>query len=199
MAPIQRILARILPLTLLPGTLFLAVLLFSPVTASGTVRYVSRDIVETSGDGTTWSTALKTIQEAIDVASTGDELWVKIGTYSLSSQIDVDKAVNLYGGFAGNETQRDERDWNTNSTTIDGQGAVYHCFYITSDATIDGFTITGGTADGDWPDNSGGGILNNNCSPVIKYCTVSANTAKWGGDIFNNQFSFICLLNSRSR
>ena len=195
MAPIQRILARILPLTLLPGTLFLAELLFSPVTASGSIWYVSADI-GASGNGTTWSTAFKTPQEAIDAASTGDEIWVKKGTYLLFSKINLDKAVNLYGGFSGSETQRDQRDWANNVTTIDSQGSVYHCFYVTADATLDGLTITGGNANGsNWPDNSGGGILNDNSSPTITNCTFTGNSAGWGGGISNDNSSSPTITN----
>ncbi len=105
----QRAVAKVAFLILLLVTPFLAFSLFSPLPASAAVWYVSAD-GGISADGTTWSTALKTIQEAINAAREGDEIWVKMGTDSLSSQIDVDKTVNLYGGFAGNETKRDERD-----------------------------------------------------------------------------------------
>jgi len=166
-------------------TLFLAFTFFSPAIASGVVWYVSGDI-GASGNGTTWSTALKTIQEAITAASEGDEIWVKKGAYRLPSQINIDKAVGIYGGFAGDETQRNQRDWATNVTTVDGQGSVYHCFYITSDATIDGITITGGNANGSrWPYNAGGGVLNDVSSPTITNCIFLSNNAKFGGGIRN--------------
>jgi hypothetical protein len=143
------------------------------------------------GDGTGWDKAFKTIQAAIDAAGKDDEIWLKKGAYELSSQVNVDKAVAVYGGFAGGETQRDQRDWSGNVTTVDGQGSVYHCFYVTADATIDGLFITGGNADGNWPDSSGGGIFNDiKSSPTITNCTFSGNSAdSWGGGIFNNESS----------
>jgi len=91
-------------------TLFLAFTFVSPCTASGAVWYVKGD-TGASGDGTTWPTAFKTMQEAIDAASEGDDIWVKKDTYLLSSQITVNKAIGIYGGFDGNETKREERDW----------------------------------------------------------------------------------------
>jgi predicted outer membrane repeat protein len=148
--------------------------------ARAPVSFYVNCAVESSGDGINWANALKTIEEAIDVASTGDEIWLKRGTYLLSSQINVNKAIAIYGGFNGDETKREERDWENNSTKIDGQSSVYHCFYVAADAIIDGITITGGNADGSsWPDNSGGGIFNNeNSSPIITNCMFLDNNAQ---------------------
>ena len=168
-------------------TLFLAFAFVSPCTVSGAVWYVNGD-TGASGDGTTWANALQTIQEAIDAASAGDEIWLKKGVYLLSSQIIVNKAVDIYGGFNGDEAQRNQRDWESNSTKIDGQGSVYHCLYVTADATIDGITITGGNADGSsWPDNAGGGIFNDdNSSATIINCTFPGNTADFGSGVYND-------------
>jgi len=142
------------------------------------------------GDGTSWGKAFTTVQAAIDAASKDDEIWLKKGTYQLSSQVNVNKSVAMYGGFSGGETQRDQRDWSGNVTTVDGQGSVYHCFYVTADATIDGLTITGGNADGNWPDSSGGGIFNNESSLTITNCTFSGNSADDdGGGIYNYESS----------
>ena len=98
-----------------------------------------------SGDGTTWATAKKTIQEAVDAAGATDEVWVKEGTYLLSSRITVSKTTAIYGGFSGTETYRGDRNWMTNETIIDGQNQV-QCFRVLGSATIDGFTITHGKA-----------------------------------------------------
>ena len=180
---------KIFHFRLLPIALFLGLIFLSCASASGVVWYVSGDI-DISGNGTTWSEAFLTIQEAVNAAGEGDEIWLKKGTYSLSSQINLDKAMGIYGGFIGSETQRDQRDRKTNVTTIDGQDSVYHCFYITADATIDALAITGGNADGSsFPDNLGGGIFNDNCSPIITNCNFLENSAEGGGGIYNNQSS----------
>jgi len=141
----------------------------------GSTWYVDVDVdVDSSGNGTSWSEAFETIQEAIDAASEGHEIWVKMGTYSLTSQINVNKAIDIYGGFAGTETQRDQRDWANNITTVDGQDSVYHCFYVTGDATIDGFTITGGTALFSYPHGRGGGMH------IFNSFATIANRILWG-------------------
>jgi len=157
--------------------------------AIGAVLHVSGDI-GTSGNGTTWSEAFLTIQEAVDAASVGDEIWIKKGVYTISAQITINKEVNIYGGFDGMEAERNDRDWAENVTAIDGQNTT-RCFYITSNPTIDGFTVTKGDANGSsFPDNSGGGIYNDQASPSIRNCTFSENNADSdGGGIFNNESS----------
>jgi len=157
--------------------------------AVGAVWHVDVDM-GSSGNGTTWPMAFLTIQEAVNAASAGDEVWIKKGVYKISTQIDISKEVHIYGGFDGTESQRNDRDWATNITTVDGQNNT-RCFYVTSNPTIDGLTVTNGNANGStFPDNSGGGIYNENASPVINNCIFSENNANSdGGGIFNNESS----------
>jgi len=175
--------------SILVATLFALTLFFvgGSVWAQVPVRHVDGS-VPASGDGLTWSTAYKTIQEAVNGATVPlTDIWVKQGTYLLTSQINVDKRVGIYGGFAGSETARSQRNWLANVTTINGQVSVYHCFYVTANAVIDGFTITGGNANGSvYPDNCGGGIYNDSFSTTIRNCILYNNTAKWGGGIYND-------------
>ena len=168
--------------------------------ASAAIWFVSAD-TGVSGNGTTWQDSFLTIHEAADASNEGDEIWVKKEIYSLSSQINIDKAVGIYGGFAGDETQRNQRDWATNVTRVDGQDSVYHCFYITADATLDGLTITGGNANGSSPDYRGGGIYIYQSSPSITNCIISENTADIGGGIYSNESSpaiMKCILSGNS-
>ncbi|NNL76932.1 MAG: hypothetical protein HKO68_11400, partial [Desulfobacterales bacterium] len=75
-------------------------------TAQAATRYVDAGI--TGGDGSSWGSAYETIQEAIDATTPGDDIWVRAGTYSLTNQINVDVAVNIYGGFNGTEINKEE-------------------------------------------------------------------------------------------
>jgi hypothetical protein len=52
---------------------------------------------EKYGDGTSWDTAFETIAQTVNAAGPGDEIWVKQGTYLLSSEIGIDKSVSIYG------------------------------------------------------------------------------------------------------
>ena len=84
------------------------------------------------GDGSTWGAAFSTIGEAIDEANTSldpnREIWISAGTYTPTGPIagprtatlNLIKDVDLYGGFAGDETERSKRDSVVNITTISG-------------------------------------------------------------------------------
>jgi parallel beta-helix repeat protein len=105
--------------------------------------------------------------------------------------------VALYGGFNGTESSLSKRNWTTNVTTIDGSTArggspAYHVVTMDSitSSTIDGFTITGGNANGGGTNNNdGGGILclSLNDTNLIANNTVMGNSAVgYGGGICCN-------------
>ena len=130
--------------------------------------------------------------------------------------------VGVYGGFAATETLRTQRNWSANPTvlsgdldgddatdahgvtrtvadiigsnanhvvSIDGMGSN-----VISDTTVlDGFTITGGQANGgSFEKNHGGGMvcLGNNpggyCSPLLRNLAFSGNMAEVGGGALYN-------------
>lgn len=97
-----------------------------------TVYYVNGS-VSSSGNGTSWGTAFKTIQEGINAAysslstpsSQTAQVWVKQGTYyvytsSTANTISMKEGVKIYGGFNGTETSLAQRDYINNETIIDG-------------------------------------------------------------------------------
>jgi predicted outer membrane repeat protein len=144
--------------------------------ASSNILYVDTDVTE-SGDGSSWATPLKTINEAVVFALNGDEIWVKQGEYLLDETITIDggKSVKLYGGFEGGETHKDERDWQNNETVIHGNNTI-QCLENHGELIIDGFTFTGGNS------NYGGAIYSSSDSiSTIINCTFSENTASYNG------------------
>jgi hypothetical protein len=134
---------------------------------------------EKYGDGTSWDTAFETIQQAVSAAGPGEEIWVKQGTYLLSSEIKIEKSVSIYGCFEGTETQREQRDCGLNENVVDGQKS-FRCFGIdASDVIIDGFTIKNGDHD------FGGGIYaSDSASFTVSNCTFKLNHANDGGGFF---------------
>ncbi|NIQ40035.1 MAG: DUF1565 domain-containing protein, partial [Proteobacteria bacterium] len=130
-------------------------------------------------DGKSWGLAFATIRKAVSVANDGEEIWVAAGTYIPSYSIFLNSAVSLYGGFAGTETLREQRDWVNHVTTVDGDNGFVP-FQVYADATIDGFTIQNGYY------GFGGGMRINSSAPTISNCTFSLNNGYIrGGAIYN--------------
>ena len=165
-----------------------------PALVSG-IRRV--DVANTSStqDGLSWATAFTSIQEAIDDSDAlGEcEVWVAAGTYTSLDGCVVTMAenVHLYGGFAGTEQARDERDWEANATIVDGESAR-RCVIGADDATLDGFIIQHGT-----PRHfDGGGMLNEyGASPTVANCTFSDNRSGRGGGMYNDRGSSPTVIN----
>jgi hypothetical protein len=142
------------------------------------------------------------LQTALSKARPDEEIWVLEGTYKPTSEKDqmatfqLKSGVALYGGFAGKETSRDERNWEENitilsgdiGTTGDSSDNSYHV--VTGSGThttavLDGFTITEGFANGDTPNDRGGGMYNEGGSPTLVNVVFSGNSAWAGGGMSN--------------
>lgn len=124
------------------------------------------------------------IQAAIDAAASyGDEIEVAPGTYNEAINFG-GKAVRLYSSGG------------TDVTTIDANGiaGAYHVVQCVSgegpSTVLEGFTITGGNANGlVYPDDCGGGMYNKYSSPTVTNCIFTGNTAVYGGGGMYNEES----------
>jgi len=189
---------RRVPVVVLACFLVTALLLTGcPYLPFGEAVYVNVGNPNARRDGRTWNTAYHTIQAGIDKAKKRGvgEVWVVGGVYDerreeRSGAVVMQDGVDVYGGFVGNETSRSQRDPVAHVTVIDGaQGRnrepAYHVI-IGANATLDGFTITGGIAqETDTPgDEGGGGMFNPGVSPTVVDCIFENNTALQGGAIF---------------
>ena len=71
----------------------------------------------------------------------------------------------------------------------------YHVFYhpsgtnLDTTATLDGFTITAGNADGSGDHDDGGGMYNRYSSPIVTGCTFRGNSAEYNGGGIENYSS----------
>ncbi len=142
------------------------------------IWYVDADCAATTPTGQSWAEAFIDIQSAIDAAVDDGassvslaEVWVAAGSYTAitSPVVRMKERVHLYGGFATTETLRNERDWHSNVTVIDGQRAR-RCVEGADDATLDGFTIRNG-----WHPIWGGGMFIAGCSPTVANCVFADN------------------------
>ena len=161
------------------------------------ITYVRKNGPATGANGQSWATAFQTLQPGINAAASDadHEVWVAEGDYgelrsSASGSLVMASGVSVYGGFAGTETQRAQRNAKTHVTTISGAksrsgSAAYHVVIGAASATLDGFAITGGIASGSGTlDSYGGGLLLDTVSSTISNCVFYQNEASFGGAIY---------------
>ena len=126
---------------------------------------------------------------------------------------EMKNGVAIYGGFAGTEDAStfnlENRDFITNETilsgdlngddVVNGKGSnlsfsnneenCYHVFYhdkigLTSSAELNGFTISGGNANGGSNEDYGAGMYNEQCNPTLKNITFKNNQSATGSLYF---------------
>lgn len=187
----------------------------------GTI-YVNHAATGTN-DGNSWANAFTTLEEAFqNVTATHNEIRVAQGIYkpstvglsnSRKATFLVPANAKLYGGFNGTEVTLAERNPKTNITILDGDingndnsniahtngsrsDNVYHVVSLKGNVTniiIDGFTISGGNANGtqnytlginSYDDTRAGAIYANPndvanpfLSATIRDCVLEKNTA----------------------
>ena len=164
-----------------------------------------------SGTCDSWANACQ-LWYALSRAVSGDQIWASAGTYlpntaGLSDQrsttFQLKAGVAVYGGFAGTETSLDGRnsDPAANGTVLSGDIGVagnstdnaYHVVTGTNTgplAILDGFTVTGGNANGGDTNGYGGGMYNaSGASPTLRNLIFTGNTATSGGGMYNSYSS----------
>lgn len=180
-----------------------------------------------SNNCSSWANAC-TLQTALAQAVSGDEIWVKAGVHkpgaNRTSTFTLKGGVAIYGGFAGTETTRSQRNWQANRTILsddidqndlntdgnfiaetwgDIQGNNAYTV-VTGGGTgqtavLDGFIITAGQANGNMYDPEpywfGGGMYNVNSSPTLTNMVFSGNMAQGPGGAMYNKNSNPTLTN----
>jgi parallel beta-helix repeat protein/predicted outer membrane repeat protein len=145
-----------------------------------------------SNNGTSWANAYTSLSSALNAATSGSIIDVAAGTYSpgnaATNTFSLITGVALYGGYADGGSG--VRNVTANVTVLSGGGTCYHVVTSQSGSTLDGFTITGGNADGndegETDDVDGGGIFGIAGAPNVNDCVFTNNSASdSGGAIYN--------------
>ena len=185
---------------------------------SSSTQLLNRSYVDTAatGDntGSSWTNAYTSLQTALANIDAGDEIWIAKGTYkphvtdrNVSFNINTENA-NIYGGFAGTETQLIDRNnsliHTTNSTILSGDLLADDDTNITYNNTtrgdnslriiqikadnilIDGVTIANGYANGSSGEGRFGAALDTDDSVgffTIKNSIIKNNVAWWAAGL----------------
>lgn len=139
--------------------------------------------------------------------------------------------VAIKGGYAGfGEPDPDARDIDMYRTVLSGDlngddvevnnpcdllthpSRADNCYHVVTmfefvyyglNTILDGFTITGGNADGQYPDDEengcGGGICIRHSSPTVLNCTFAENSARYSGGGMDNEVSWPSIINCTFR
>lgn len=151
--------------------------------------------------GLDWQNACTDLHDALEMANQAGgspvEIWVGAGRYKPDQNtgnpdrfFTLRGRTSLYGGFAGSETSREQRDILANETILTGDVAdndgpdgtgmeensslvVLAETWLSDDFVLDGVTISGGHPSSGWED-AGLYIAGN---PVIRNCRIERNMA----------------------
>ncbi len=145
-----------------------------PSNDNSNIIYVDVD-AHGKNDGTSWFDAFTSLQDALFFAQANSEIWVSEGTYYPTEDNDrsisfvMKDDVDLYGGFSGNETTKNQRDWQNNKTILSGDIAVKNLktdnsikVVIAANNIIDGFIIS----DGYFSQGKDNNLKNNERNPI---------------------------------
>ena len=191
---------------------FLLLMLLSNSTFAIT-RYVTPAGSGTQ-DGSSWANAISgnSLQNTINISTSGDEVWVSCGTYVTTStanrntSFSMRNEVAIYGSFNGTETALSQRVLSCGPCSIlSGEigllGNSDNSYHVVSNPTglnnsaiIDGFVVQDGNDErsATFTNGLGGGFYNNGgntgnvCSPTIRNCVIKNNSAQFGAGIFNS-------------
>jgi hypothetical protein len=195
---------------------------FAEANCETCVRYADAHSTTASPTGLSWSTAFPLVRDAVDAAaqavSSGQaqscEVWVADGTYYtyVSSEKDIltlRSGVDLYGGFAGDETLKTQRNPSAHRSILSGKKSASSrervCQILTvqpgADVLVDGLVIIDGNASQDvCAVKLGAAVVLKDADVTFSACHFRDHQAAHGGalHIEGNSKVFLenCILNN---
>ncbi len=197
--------------------------------AQQSIIYVNRNASGKTHNGQSWATAYLTLQDALVTAGDGYEIWVAKGVYypdegggrqnnEPGESFGLYYTLEIYGGFVGNETSRNQRNWTNNVTVLSGDidknddvnsnGVTLHPSAVNGvnarrvvyneKSLVDGFTITG--AYGDAEASYGGGMGMDH--GALSHIMFIGNYANRGGGLYTDgayTLSDVSFISNQSR
>jgi len=173
------------------------------------IVYVNKDATGVN-NGTSWENAFTSLDFAMKNINAG-EIWVAEGIYYPETDIMGDipsddrhksfiikSDISIYGGFNGTETNREQRDWSQNITTMSGElndpnSLLDNSFHViqsasqTNDKTIlDGLIIRDGYST---INEDGGGGMYVYGFFIVRNCIFENNYAQGGGGAIWSTYS----------
>ncbi len=152
------------------------------------VHYVNVSSPTPTPPYTSWATAASVIQDAIDVALSGDEIVVADGNYATGARA-------VAGGETLNRVVVDKplRVHSVNGasvTTITGSTGI-RCVYLAGSASLSGFTLQNGSA------ITGGGVYSDASGAMVTSCSILGNrTGGPGGGAYGVTLTDCTLANN---
>jgi len=150
-----------------------------------------------ANDGGSWAAPKRTLQAAADGAARGGGVWIAAGTYTGAVQI---RGTSLFGGFAGTETDPDQRAASAGATILDADHLAEALNVQSNEGfplTFDGLTLQNAVSSGAvaFADNLtfsndtfrnntagfGAGMLSFGNNVRITRSRFLNNVAQWGG------------------
>jgi hypothetical protein len=177
------------------GNLLIGLSIFFAINATATVRYVDLNCTNATPPYADWSTAATNIQDAVDVASTGDLVLVTNGNYQTGGR--------LAPPLAGPYTNRVYLSKAITLQSVNGPELTkifgylssdfpIRCVYLTNGAVLSGFTLTNGEPAGVSSSSKQcmvsncviiGCVINGANGCTLNNCTITGNTGGPGGGV----------------
>ena len=185
--------------------------------AGATTYFVNVSNAVPTAPYTNWQMAATDIQSAIDASSDGDSILVTNGLYAaggqvvygaLTNRVAINKAVTVQSVNGPSVTVIQGYQIPTGQTNYDDD---VRCVYMTNNAVLDGFTISGGstrsTAGGAgtasyYTQLSGGGVYCESTNCILTNCFLTGNAcvstldSQGGGGIYGGTLNNCTLTNN---